>query len=398
LTIQPARRGRHARPRRAATRAGSALTAAMLAISAALAFPAASGAASGPKFLGPVLSRTETPTMSLARDGGLSLPLPNGRDLWIFGDSPRFQWVKGRWKIAGFILGSSAAQRKFTPGKMLNGPLTEIRVGHPTKPTNQQRLFLANRKLYMPDGSGRRCNRVNGGNNVESVRWITGAALMPDKRNVLIPYVDVCVLGPEGYWSEGWGFALYNYKTNKFSMKPYDVFRPKPSGATIAMRQSFGSPIIKNGKVNFYSWECCESAQSVYRTTVTAKVSALKKPASYVPKAVPGLPRTYNIAVSRPSRTHKKITMYVLTGDKGEYEIYAASKPTGPWSKVASGQLPRCAQSPFPCRSFALHPEISPPKRLMVSYYLHGYGPGIATKHPSTKQPHTVMASIPCSC
>ena len=396
MKMQPARTGSDRRRR--ATRAGSALAAAVLAISATVALPAASGAASGPKFLGPVLSRTETPNMSLARDGGLSLPLPNGRDFWIFGDSPRFQWVKGRWKIAGFILGSTAAQRKFTPGKMLGGPLTETWPGHPTKMTNQQKLFLANPKLYMPDGSGRGCTRANGGSAVESVRWITGAALMPDKTHVLIPYLEVCVLGAQGYWSEGWGFTLYNYKTNQFSMKPYDVFRPQPSGATIAMRQSFGSPIIRNGKVTFYSWECCASGRSVYTTTMPANVAALKKPASYVPKPVPDLPGTYTISVSPPSKTHKQITMYLLTGDKGQYEIYAASQPTGPWSQVASGQLPRCGQAPFPCRSFALHPEISPAKRLMVSYYLHGFGPGIATKHPSGVQPHTVMASIPCNC
>jgi hypothetical protein len=133
---------------------------------------------------------------------------------------------------------------------------------------------------------------------------------------------------------------------------------------------------------------------------MSATVKALKNPASYEPKLVPDLPRTYNLSVSRPSKTHAKITMYVLRGGKGEYEIYAAPAPTGPWSQVASGQLPRCDTSPLPCRSFALHPEISPAKRLMVSYYLHGYGPGIATKHPAPNQPlpHAVMASIPCAC
>ena len=257
---------------------------------------------------------------------------------------------------------------------------------------------MPNPTLYMPDGSGRRCTRANGGSAVESVRWVTGAALMPDKKNVLIPYVEVCALGLDGYWSEGWGFTLYNYKTNKFTMKPHTVFRPAHDGRTLPSTHVFGWPIIRQGTITFYSSQCCESGQSVYTTTMPATVAALEKVASYVPSPVPDLPGTFNISVGPPSKTHKQITMYLLTGDKGEYEIYAASQPTGPWSQVASGQVPRCGQAPFPCRSFALHPELSPAKRLMVSYYLHGYGPGIATKHPSGAQPHSVMASIPCNC
>jgi hypothetical protein len=324
--------------------------------------------------------------------------LPNGRNFWVFGDSPRFQWIKGRWRMNAFILGSTAAQRRFTPGKPPAGPLNEVWVGHPTRATNTPRQFLPNPKLYMPDGSGRPCNRANGGSKAQQVRWVTGMALMPDRTNILMPYVEVCVLGEFGYHSQGWGFTLYNYKTNKFSMKPYSVFPATPDGAPVSS-QVFGSPIIKGGKVTFYSW-AWRADGGIYTTTMNATVKALKKPASYEPKLVPDLPRTYNLSVSPPSKTHAKITMYVLTGDKGEYAIYAASAPTGPWSQVASGQLPGCDTSPLPCRSFALHPELSPAKRLIVSYYLHGFGPGIATKHPAPDQPmpHTVMASIPCAC
>ena len=249
----------------------------------------------------------------------------------------------------------------------------------------------------MPDGSGRRCTRANGA--AESVRWVTGAALMPDKTNIVIPYVEVCVLDEFTYQAEGWGFTLYNYKTNKFSMKPQAVFRPTSDGAALPTTQVFRSPIIRNGKITFYSWECCTQT-GVFTTTVNASVAALENPASYVPTATTGLPPTYNISVSRPSKTHAKVTMYVLTGDDGEYSIYAGPKPTGPWSKAASGQLPGCDDAPLPCNSFGLHPEISPAKHLIVSYYLPGYGPGIATKHPYPQLPlrHVVMASLPCDC
>jgi hypothetical protein len=379
-------------------RAGWAAAAAVLAFSATVVFPAVSGAASGPTFLGPLLSQAETPSITWARDGGISLPLPNGKDFWIFGDTPRFQWYGGAWRMTAFLQGSSAAQRAYSPGKKLDGPLTEVRIGQPTKTTNQPKQFLPSPSLYMPDGSGKACTKKNGGSSVEAVRWATGATLMPDKTNILIPYIEVCVINAATYHPQGWGFTLYNYKTNKFTMQPYDVFKPTPDGAEIAPKQFFRSPIIKNGKVTFYSWQCCVSGQSVYTTTMSATVAALKNPASYSPTAAGDLPGTFNLTVSPPAAGHTKTTMYVLAGNKGEYEIYASAAPTGPWSKVGTGQLPRCADAPSGCNSFGLHPEISPAKHLIVSYYLPGFGPGIATKHPSNQQAHVVIASLPCNC
>ena len=230
------------------------------------------------------------------------------------------------------------------------------------------------------------------------MRWVTGAALMPDRTNVLLPYLEVCVLGENGYTSEGWGFTLYNYKTNRFSMKPYTVFPPSTDGTKLPTTQELGSPIIKNRRVTFYSWQCCVSGQSVYTTTLDATVAALKNPASYTPQAAGELPATFSINVAPPAKNHAKVTMYVLAGNQGEYKIFKSPTPTGPWTQAGSGQLPHCAEAPHPCRSFALHPELSPANRLIVSYYLHGFGPGIATKHPSDKQPHAVMASVPCTC
>ena len=245
-----------------------------------------------------------------------------------------------------------------------------------------------------------RCTKANAGASGHAVRWVTGAALMPDRTNIFIPYAEVCVFNESVYVTEGWGFTMYNYKTNEFSMKPYAVFPPSPDGTSLASQDVYGSPIVRNGKVTFYSWDFGSLSAGVYTTTVKATVAALKDPASYTPKRVPDLPATFNVSVSPPSKTHAKITMYVLTGSDGEYAIYSAGAPKGPWSKVATGNLPGCDHPFFgiPCRSFALHPELSPKKRLMVSYYLHGYGPGVATKHPDSTLPHAVMASVPCNC
>jgi hypothetical protein len=162
----------------------------------------------------------------------------------------------------------------------------------------------------------------------------------------------------------------------------------------------FGSPLVHGKKITFYSWKCCSTGTGVYSTTVKATAAALRKPESYVIKNVPSLPGTYNVHAAGKSKYHSKYSMYVLAGDQGQYGIYTATAPTGPWSQTALGTLPRCNQGPVPCHSMALHPELSPAGRLVVSYHVPGYGPGIATKHPYPHEPlrHVVQASIPCGC
>lgn len=394
------RRGGDADRRRAARRSVVAWLAALVATMAAVTFPSPSGATSGTTFLGPLLSHAETTNTTWGRDGGFSVPLPNGKDFWIFGDTPRYQWQNGAWTLTGFIQGSTAAQRTFTSGKPLDGPLDEVWAGHPTRSTNQPIQFLRAPNLYLPDGTGRSCTKANGGSKVEAVRWVTGAALMPDQTNILVPFMDVCVIDEFRYDAEGWGFTLFNWKTNKFSINPYDVFPATPNGAAISTSQYFGSPIIKNGTVTFFSWVCCGPGSGVYTTTMAATMTALKDPDSYLPVVVPSLPATFNMSVSQPSKTHANLTMYSLAGNKGEYKIYTATSPAGPWSQAVSGSLPRCDTSPLPCNSFAIHPELSPSGRIIVSYHLPGFGPGIATRHPYPHLPlrHVVMASIPCTC
>jgi hypothetical protein len=360
----------------------------------------AEGAPAPAKFLGPLISRAETPNLSLGRDGGFSVALPNGFDFWVFADSPRWEWKNGKWRLTGFITGATAAMTRFTPGKPLKNLLSEIRPGRALRSTNPPSQFLKDPVAYVPDGSGRRCTKFNAGQQANSVRWPSGAALMPDKTNILVPYFVVCVINANKFTAQGWGFALFNYKTQKFTVPPTDVIRAQPSGASLPSRQGYGSPIIVNKKVTFYSWSCCFEDPAIYTTTVNATAAALKNPASYAPTPIPGLRATYNLHVAPKSKYHKKFTMYQLRGDQGQYTIHSASNPLGPWSEVASGVLPRCDTSPAPCHSMALHPELSPAGRLNLSYHLPGFGPGIATKHPYPREPlrHVVSASIPCSC
>jgi hypothetical protein len=378
--------------------AATALTVGVVGSAVTLCVPG--GAASAPpKLLGPVLSHAENATTTLARDGGFSVPLPNGYDFWVFADTPRYEFRRNRWEIAGFIAGSTAGMARFTPGKTLRNRISEIRSGARLRRTNEPAQFMSTPVAYMPDGSGRRCRAKKGESNAFSVRWPTGAALMPDKANVLVTYAVVCVFNAYSFTAQGWGFALFDYRRQRFSHGPTDVVEAERSGTAIPPEAMWGSPIIVNRRVTFFAWSCC-TGPSVYSATMDATVPALTRRASYVPEPVPGLPMTYNIHVAPRSKTHDMFSMYVLSGRRGEYLLYAASSPNGPWSQVGSGVLPRCDKRAFGCHSIALHPELSPAGRLVISYYLADFGPGVATKHPHPHDPlrHVVMASLPCSC
>jgi hypothetical protein len=349
------------------------------------------------KFLGPLLSSQETATQSLGRDGGITVPLPNGKVLWIFGDTPTYKFEGGKWNLRGFIQGSSAGIGAYTPGQSPKAPFDELAVGQPATKATQAAQFLPPPQVYLPDGSGRVCTKDNGGQQAGQVRWASGAVLMPDKTNIFVPYIDACVLSATNHQSEGWGFAMYNWKTNKFTVPPVDVFAPKKSGEKISTAQYFGSPILKGKKITMYSWVCCDTGSAIYSTTVDAKVSALKNPSSYSPRPILGLPATFWLTVSQPQRSLPKLTMYQLSGDKGAYRILTATNPEGPWLTTAIGALPRCDTSPAPCNnSIYIHPQFSNSHELVVSYWLPGYGPGIPTNpDPSQQIWHNVLASIP---
>jgi hypothetical protein len=383
------------------------LLAAGLVVVSVVALTAAQGAAGAgrgakapARFLGPVLSQKENSGTSFGRDGGYSVALPNKTDFWIFADSPRWQFLHGKWRLTDFIPGSTAGIAPFTPGKPLTKRLIEVRPGSVLKTKNAPVQFMPQPNAYIPDGSGTLCRKYQARRPAFSARWPIGAALMPDKTNILIPYAVVCVLGESDFGAQGWGYALFNWRTRTFSVAPTDVFPADPSGTRLQSIQGFGSPIVVNKTVTFYSWVFGTSASGIYATSMPATVEALSNPASYQPQLIPGVRTTFNLHVAPKSKRHASFMMYQLRTAKGGYSIHTAPNPLGPWSEVASGVLPLCDTAPRPCHSMALHPELSPAGRLNVSYHVPGFGPGIATKHPYPREPlrHVVSASIPCGC
>jgi hypothetical protein len=347
------------------------------------------------EFLGPLLAKDESSIVSVTRDGGVSVPLPNGKDLWVFGDTPRYRYQGGKWILMSFIHGSTAAVVSFKEGNRPTAPFQEIVLGRPILPNNHPTQFLPPPHTYLPDGSGKLCNQANGGIDAGAVRWATGAALLPDQTNVLITYIEGCVLNATNYSVQGWGFTEYNWKINKFDVGATDVFAPARNGAAISAARFMGSPIVSNDTVTLFSTTCCAPG-SAYTTTIATDIAALRRPGSYTLHPLADVPATYLLSVSPPSASQPHLTMYWVNGPKGRYRIFTATNPLGPWTQTATDTLPRCRTPESPCTSINLHPELSSASRLLVSYYVPGYGPGIAT-HPFPHSPldHLVWASIP---
>jgi hypothetical protein len=389
---------------RSKTRSTFGVAIGLLAVVMACAVPMSSSSASdfaAPRAASPagaLVAQDDSAVLTWGRDGGISVPLPNGRTFWVFADTPQWKFAKGTWRLTGFIRGSTAGMQDYKSGAKPTGKFLEVVLGKKLTKNNKASPFLTNPKLRMANGSGKPCNKIYAGSSAESVRWATGAALMPDKSNVFIPYVDVCVSTAVKYTVQGWGFALYNWKTNKLSVPPTDVFKPKASGADIPTTRWYGSPVIVGKTVTMFTSTCCGFPPGrVYTTTIAANVNALRNANSYVSTPIPNLPTNLLVNVSGKSKTLPLYTMYQSSDLKGRYLILSATSPTGPWSGRALGQLPKCQTSPFPCTSFAIHPQFSTAHKLIVSYYLPGSGPNVAG-HPFTQRPnfgHIVWASIP---
>ncbi len=348
-------------------------------------------------FLGPLLSTAESSTLALGRDGGITVPLPNGKAFWIFGDTPTYTFKEGTWKLTNFIQGSTAGIGEYNPGRPPSAPFEEVVVGSHSTPGTQPAQFLPPPVVYLPDGSGKLCTKANGGPSAGAVRWASGAALLPDGTNIFVPYIDACVITAASYRAEGWGFALYNWKTNTFAVPPTDVVVPKKSAEAISTAQYFGSPVVDGKKLTMFSATCCAVGSGVYYTTMDANVATFKNPDSYYPRLILGVPATFVMTVAPPSPTQPHLSMYELTGLTGEYRILTAANAAGPWVQRATGTLPKCDASPAPCNnSIYIHPELSSTSKLLVSYWLPGFGPGIA-EHPdaSGKLYHLVLASVP---
>ena len=344
------------------------------------------GGSAGITYLGPVFSHDESPTSILQRDAGMSVPLPNGRDLWIFGDTGEFA-NGGTWTSSGFIGGSTAAKSHDTRGGT-PAPLKEVGAHRGLTPQGGPTQFIPSpTDVYVPDGSRRLCTPASGA--LEAARWPTGAVLMPDGTDILVSYVDVCVMSPADYSVEGWGFMEYRWKVNRIHVAPVDVFPPAASGAPISPSSTFGSPVVTDGDVTFLSSTCSQvfvscSSGNIYATTVTGNAAALQSPSSYAPRPLQADSSEgwRPVGVSVAAYADAGVRLVEQTSIGGTFVVFSAPTVDGPWTVEVSGTLPGCSTSPSGfCYSFIGHPEFSSASELVVSYFKPDAGPDPAAGH-----------------
>lgn len=330
-----------------------------------------------------VLSNFETsaPGNTVNRDCGFSEKIPGvQQSLWLFCDS---EWSGAS---SGFWLGATAARGPYTPGRVPTG-ITEL----PTPPAAIGTLpssrppagFLPKPTgLKLPDGT--ECS-VPG--SAYQASWITGVAQQPstaDPNRLLIVYGDVCV-HPQDMTGEGFGLVEYDPSTNTLSGQKR-VFT-ELSG--LPFQKILGSPVFRNGYLYLYGFKCDTNvwgACTAGRTTV-ARVAAdpaswrtassyrwwtgstwsadHNAAASVIPSATP-----IAVHVDDFSSVGKDLILIEQPSISGEFRVWQASSPTGPWTLLTTGAAPCGGQAGWNlCRAYFGHPELSTSSAMLMSYY-----------------------------
>lgn len=336
----------------------------------------------------PVLSNAENATNVISRDIGITVALPDGHELWLFGDTSIYGQSGGNWTLTNFVDGSTAVEAHYQRGQVPHGG--EYPSSTPT------RFLPVPSGVYMADGSGRPCIKGNG-DAAFPVRWPNGAAVMPtDSSQVLITYSLVCVFGqstdPQDV-TEGWGYALYNWRAEQFDRGPVDVVKPRVDGAPIGDLSVWRSPIFHDGNVTLFASTCpkrflgCIHGQ-VSSVTMPATATGLEHVASYPVKLLStdgsGVWEPQSISVGRYSTGLRIVEGTTIAGT---YAILSAATVDGPWHIDQSGaKLPGCPPRLGYCFALEGHPELSTATDIVVSYVDPNVGPGMG---------HVVMSALP---
>jgi hypothetical protein len=345
---------------------------------------AASPRATATVRIAPIHSSLESSTRSISRDIGISVALPDGHAVWIFGDTGVWKRSGKTWELSKFIDGSSAMLVKSRRGQVPTG--TEYPQASPTR-------FLPTPNAYLPDGSGRRCKQPLA---AFAARWPTGAALFPSNDSfMLITYSIVCITmkGKSPVINtQGWGYSMYNWRHSSSATAPRDIVKPQASAKKLQPSQVLGQPMFEDGKLTLFAASCesmfvdCLRGR-VWSVTMPPTTAALDKVATYPTVEVP----TDGSATWKPlamtvARFPSGLRLLETTSIKGTYRIYEAPSIAGPWHLRRSGTLPGCPTKTRFCFALEGHPELSTATQLFVSY-----------KRPNTEVPagHIVVSALP---
>ncbi len=333
----------------------------------------------------PVLSSYESASRVVSRDIGISVALPGGRALWLFGDTGVFQRGGGRWRSTKFIDGSTAIAASYSRGRVPRGD--EVPSSAPA------RFLPVPENVYLPDGSGRACTYETA---AFPARWPTGAVAMPRTSDVLVTYGEVCVTSPPGgvtsVRAEGWGYELYNSRTGRIDRGPIDVFEPHPSGSALPPSQIFGWPQLDQGRLTLFSSRCtalyvaCSKGQ-VWAVTMPGTIAALDRHSSYLRTPLTtDAPEGFTPLSISVGRFPSGLRLVEMNSIAGAYKIYSAEGTRARWHLDRSGTLPGCPSRKSFCFALQTHPELSTETEIFASYMDPDAGLG---------RGHVVVSALP---
>jgi hypothetical protein len=297
-----------------------------------------------------------SPLHDVRHDGGVSVALPDGRSLWVFGDTTEVD------SKPYFFVTSS--------GGVTSRGATKVAYARTAKNVPAE---------FLPRTAAERA--AQSANSYTAI-WPTGATTVPGG-DVLISYAKYAVQkSPQAFTLESAGLYRYHY-TGLAGLKEGQVATRIAGGIWTGADGAVGSPVYSAGYVYFA--EC----EGLHCYSLRAPAGSVTSKAAYTWWTGSGWSssRTSRAAVSygaslpaaSPSIAYLPgygvyVTAGTATGHTSSTgELWVAPHPWGPWSKPLDFALPNCPAAG--CYSVQLHPLESTGGRIRVSYATAGTGP-----------------------
>jgi hypothetical protein len=207
---------------------------------------------------------------------------------------------------------------------------------------------------------------------------------------VLISYTDYCVSSRYLFTPEAFGLLDYDPASNTFG-PPAQVFKA-PAGQRLPQRQALGSPVFRSG--HLYLFSSCGPHQGCGRGGVfLARTGAgstwwrnghtyqywTGRGWSADPAATASLlrdPAPPAISAGDYSADGHGLVVIEGTSVSGDFTVWQAAAPTGPWQKIQTGQVPCTPGTQLDagglCRALIGHPELSSKGQLLISFFNPG--------------------------
>jgi hypothetical protein len=205
---------------------------------------------------------------------------------------------------------------------------------------------------------------------------------------VLISYTDYCISGGGTFTPEGFGLLDYDPAANALG-PPAPVFTAQP-GQQLPQPQALGSPVFRGGYLYLFGWcgpGCARGGVFLARTSAVAAGWNNGYTYQYwtglgwsadLSRAAPlsGYREPVAVSVADYSAEGHGLVMIEQTSAGGDFSLWQAPAPTGPWRQIQSGRVPCTAgQRTLPvdlCRALIGHPELSTRDELLMSFYNPG--------------------------